>query len=171
MSLQKFLLLGSAPSSGDTSKGSKGPCTTLSFSPCNTEGSAMASCSCTSSRYAGGELRDLVFLVNKRSQDRRSGSLMNCMLKQIHSLPVAWLYTGTWFFNGDGKQTFWQNWILLRAIYVLFSLKNHDRICFWIEKSQLCWDVIELSLILRCSWRQVFHAVSCCGGERSPVRC
>lgn len=44
----------------------------------------MVSCSCTSPRYASGELRDLVFAVSKRGQDRRSGSLMSCMLKQIH---------------------------------------------------------------------------------------
>lgn len=120
----------------------------------------MASCCCTSPRCASGELRDLLFTINKRGQGRRSGSLMNCMLKQIHILPVAWLYTGTWFFNGGGKQTFWQDRILLRAICVLLSLKSLGRICSWIEKTQPCWGMIELSLILRCSWRQVFHAVS-----------
>lgn len=58
------------------------------------------------------------FSANRKGQDRGSTSLMNCMLKEIHILPVVWLCAGTCFFNRDWKKPFWQDQILLRAIYL-----------------------------------------------------
>lgn len=110
------------------------------------------------------------FTANKRAQERRSRSLMNCVLKEIHVLPVAWLYSGTCFFNGDRKQTFWQDQVLLRAIYVLFPLKLLGQTCPLFEKTRLYWGVMELSLILRCNRRKIFDAGSCQVSVRSPGR-
>lgn len=171
MSLQQFLLLASGSFPTDVRKGSKGPGTTLSFGPCGTESSWWRVPTAAQAPGVPGVSWEIwSFPANKRGQDRRSGSLMNCMLKEIHILPVAWLYSGTCFFNGGGKQTFWQDWVLLRAIYVLLSLKLLGQICPWFEKTQLCWGVMELSLILQCSWRKIFHSVSCQGSVRSPLR-
>lgn len=111
-----------------------------------------------------------IWSFSTRSQDRRSRFLMNCIPKEIHILPVAWLCAGTCFFNGDCKQTFWQDWILLRAIYVLLPLKFLGQMRPLFEKTQLYWGVMELSLILRCSWRKIIHAVFCQGSMKSPVR-
>lgn len=116
------------------------------------------------------ELSWEIWSFSTRSQDRRSRSLMNCMPKEIHILPVAWLCAGTCFFNGDCKQTFWQDRILLGAIYVLLQLKFLGQMRPLFEKTQLYWGVMELSLILRCSWRKIIHAVFYQGSMKSPVR-
>lgn len=170
MSLWQFLHLASGPFPSDISKGSKGPGTTLSFGPCGIESSWWwGPTPAQASGMPGVSWEIWSFTANKRGQDRRSGSLMNCMLKEIHILPVAWLYAGTCFFNGDRNQTFWQDRVLLRAMYVLVSLKLLHQKCAWFEKPQLCWGMMEMSLILRCSWSKIFHTVSCQGSVRTSV--
>ena len=168
---RRFLLLAFGPFPSDVSKDSEGLGTTLSFSPCGIESSWwQGPTSAQAPGVPGVSWEIWSFTANKKGQDRRSGCLMNCVLKEIHILPVAWLCTGTCFFNEDRKQAFWQDWVLLRAICVLLSLKPLGQICCRFEKTQLCWGTMEQSLMLRCSWRKIFHPVSCQDSVRSPVR-
>lgn len=101
------------------------------------------------------------FSTNRRGQDRGSRSLMNCMLKEIHILPVAWLCAGTCFFNGDWKKKHFDRTKFCSglSICVLLPLKFLGQTRPLFEKTHVYWGMKEPSLILRWGRRKILHCL------------